>query len=386
MLDWLIIGGGVHGTHLSLHLLRKGRVPADRLRVLDPHAEPLARWTSCTKNCGMGFLRSPYVHHIDLWADSLMHFTDKGIGKGLKSFIDPFCRPSMPLFAAHCQHVIRKNGLDALRIQGSARGLHAIEGGYRVETESGSLEAKKVLLAISPMDRPLWPDWARDMKSRGAVIDHVFDRDFDREKMADFGTAVVVGGGISGAQLALALAKKNPGCVTLLTPHVPRVHRFDAGSGWMGPRHMNAFMEEDWGRRRELIRGARHKGSMPAEVRGTLRAAERLGKLKVLVATVESAGYDDGDMTLVCEDGTTLRTDRVVLTTGFEQKRPGGEWLDRAIEEIGLPIGPCGFPQVGPDLRWHGNIFVTGALGELTLGPPARNILGARQAAERLQA
>jgi len=387
MLDWLIIGGGVHGTHLSLHLLRRGRVPADRLRVLDPHPEALARWTACTKNCGMGFLRSPYVHHLDIPADSLMHFTDKGIGKALKSFIDPFCRPSVPLFNTHSQHVIRKNQLDSLRILGRATGLSQIEGGYRVETETGSLEARKVLLAISPMDSPLWPDWALELKAKGGVIDHVFDPTFDRETMADFGTAVVVGGGISGAQLATALAKRNPGYVTLLTPHVPRVHRFDASSGWMGPRYLDRFQaEDDWARRRALIREARHKGSMPAEVRGTLRRAEQLGKLKTLIATVVRASCEDGNMTLVCEEGTTLHTDRVVLTTGFETKRPGGAWLDRAIEEMGLPVSPCGFPRADPSLRWQGNLFVTGALAELSLGPAARNILGARHAAERLQA
>ena len=41
-LDWLILGGGVHGMHLAHTLRRRGRVPADRLRVLDPHDEPLA--------------------------------------------------------------------------------------------------------------------------------------------------------------------------------------------------------------------------------------------------------------------------------------------------------------------------------------------------------
>lgn len=387
MLDWLIIGGGLHGAHLSVHLLRRGRVPADRLRLLDPHPELLTRWTSCTNNCGMGFLRSPYVHHLDIPADSLMHFTDKGIGKALKSFIDPFLRPSTPLFSAHSQHVIRKNGLDKAHIQGRATGLSAVEGGYRVETDSGSIEARKVLLAISPMDSPLWPDWARDLKARGAAIDHVFDPGFDRKTMPDFGTAVVVGGGISGAQLTTALAKRNPGYVTLLTPHVPRVHRFDASSGWMGPRFLDRFhTESDWARRRELIGCARHKGSMPAEVRGTLRRAEELGKLKVHVNTVVSATFDGFSMTLTCEDGATFTADRVVLTTGFEQKRPGGAWLDRAIQEMGLPLSPCGFPQVEPSLRWQGNLFVTGALAELTLGPAARNILGARHAAERLKA
>jgi len=387
MLDWLIIGGGLHGTHLSLHLTRLRRVPRDRLRVLDPYPEPLARWDSCTRNAGMGFLRSPYVHHIDIPADSLMHFTDRGVGKNLKSFIDPFLRPSTPLFAAHSRHVIRKNQLDELRITGRACGLSAIEGGYRVETENGSIETAKILFALSASEMPLWPDWGRALKDAGAPIDHVFDPLFNRELVPAFRSAVVVGGGITGAQVAMALAKRNPGNVTLLTPHVPRVHRFDSPSGWMGPRMVEAFCKEpDMAKRRSIIRAVRHKGSMPAEVRGTLRRAAELGKLTIRVGTVKEASSLDGTVSLACDDGTTLTADRLVLTTGFETGRPGGDWLGRAIEEMGLPVAPCGFPIVDASLRWHGGLYTTGALAELELGPVARNIIGARHAAERLKA
>lgn len=386
MLDWLIIGGGIHGTHLSLHLTRLRRVPRDRLRVLDPYREPLARWNACVNNAGMGFLRSPFVHHIDIPSHSLMHFTDKGEGKALKSFIDPFFRPSTKLFAAHCRHVIRNHQLDELRVAGRASGLTAIEGGYRVETENGSLEARRVLLALSVGEAPLWPDWALAIKGAGGPVDHVFATDFDREKTPAFRRAIVVGGGITGAQLAMALAAKNPGNVTLLSPHVPRVHRFDSNSGWMGPRNMERFRAEpDMERRRDIIRKARHKGSMPAEVRGTLRRAVQLGKLALRIGIVQEAALAGDTVSLRCLDGSTLEADRVVLATGFEQLRPGGAWLDRAIEEMGLPLAPCGYPLVQPTLCWQGGLYVTGALAELELGPAARNIIGARHAAERFK-
>lgn len=362
-------------------------MPQDKLRVLDPHPEPLARWNACTKNAGMGFLRSPVVHHIDIPSHSLMHFTDNGEGKALKSFIDPFFRPSTRLFAAHARHVIRKNQLDELRIQGRARGLSALPEGWRVETESGSLEARKVLLALSASEMPLWPDWGRALKEAGAPIDHVFAPEFDREKVPEFRSAVVIGGGITGAQLAMALAARQPGKVTLLSPHVPRVHRFDSNSGWMGPRNLQRFCAEpEMARRREIIRGARHKGSMPAEVRGTLRRAAELGKLALRISTVEQASFAGGMVSLRCEDGTVLESDRVVLATGFEATRPGGPWLDRTIEEHGLPLAPCGYPIVDPSLCWSRGLYTTGALAELELGPPARNIIGARHAAERIRA
>lgn len=386
MLDWLVIGGGVHGTHLSLHLTRLRRVPRDKLRILDPHPEALARWNACTQNCGMGFLRSPYVHHIDLPADSLMHFTDRGEGKALRSFIDPFLRPSTRLFAAHARHVIKKHQLDELRIPGRASALTEIEGGYRVETEHGSIEARKILLAISASEMPRWPAWASALRAEGAPIDHVFDPGFDRTALPPFRSAVVIGGGITGAQLAMILAKTG-GNVTLLSPHEPRVHRFDSPSGWMGPRKMGAFRAEpDYARRRAIICAVRHKGSMPAEVRGTLRRAVFLGKIQLQIGTVQSAACSEGAFRLTLQDGGEISADRVLLATGFETSRPGGAWLERAIGELGLPVAPCGFPIVDAALRWKGGIFTTGALAELELGPVARNIIGARHAAERLTA
>jgi hypothetical protein len=55
MLDWLIVGGGVHGTHLAHVLVNALGVARDRLRVLDPHPQPLAQWDRLTANVGMAW-------------------------------------------------------------------------------------------------------------------------------------------------------------------------------------------------------------------------------------------------------------------------------------------------------------------------------------------
>jgi len=44
VIDWLIIGGGIHGVHLACVLLGKAGVAPERLRILDPHERLLARW------------------------------------------------------------------------------------------------------------------------------------------------------------------------------------------------------------------------------------------------------------------------------------------------------------------------------------------------------
>ncbi len=385
MLDWLIVGGGIHGTHLSLHLTRALGVPRDRVRVLDPHPEPLARWEACTRSAGMSFLRSPHVHHLDLEASSLMRFAKSREGRPHRRFVEPYFRPSLALFRAHSQHVVRANGLDGLRVRGRAHGLAACSGGFRVETEGGSLESRKVLLALSASDSPLWPAWGRALKEAGAPLDHVFEPTFDRGSLPEIRSGVVIGGGITAAQVALALAERAPGAITLLTPHAPRVHQFDADPGWIGPLQLDRYhRERDMAGRRAMIRGARHKGSMPPDVHREIRRAVGQGRLAVRVASVVEASLTDDIVSLHCEGGHTISADRVVLATGFEAPRPGGELIDRAISDLGLRCASCGYPVVDASLQWHPGIHVTGALAELEIGPVARNIIGARLAAERL--
>ncbi len=74
MLEWLIVGGGIQGTHLSHVLVRRRGVDLGGIAVLDPHDTPLHRWRECTRAIGMKHLRSPGVHHLDLDPFSLHHF------------------------------------------------------------------------------------------------------------------------------------------------------------------------------------------------------------------------------------------------------------------------------------------------------------------------
>ncbi|MBL7977419.1 MAG: hypothetical protein JNN12_03695 [Bacteroidetes Order II. Incertae sedis bacterium] len=61
-LQWLVVGGGVHGTFLSHSLMNHAQVAPSEIGVIDPHEAPLAMWTHCAKNVGMSVLRSTIVH------------------------------------------------------------------------------------------------------------------------------------------------------------------------------------------------------------------------------------------------------------------------------------------------------------------------------------
>ena len=76
-LDWLIIGGGIHGVHIANRLLVDADIPAERLRIVDPSSRLLERWHDCTNTMGMSHLRSPSVHHLDTDPLSLQRFAGK---------------------------------------------------------------------------------------------------------------------------------------------------------------------------------------------------------------------------------------------------------------------------------------------------------------------
>ena len=386
MLDWLIVGGGVHGTAICTYLLKRGGVARDRIGVIDPHDEPLARWHAFTRNTGMPFLRSPVAHHLDVQPAALHHFAETEAPEA--RFTRPYHRPSVELFRRHCEAVIERNELRALRSRATALQVRAREGGLAVETDAGVLTARRVLLAPGAGDQPYWPGWARALRGEfGGVIHHVFDPGWELGTFAPAGRTVVVGGGITAAQVAVSLARRHSGPIALLMRHAPRVHQFDSDVCWLGEQCMRHFRRtDDMRHRRDILRRVRHRGSMPPDVYRQLRKALTRRSVCIIEAEVERATADPlgRGILLHCAGQPPIAADHVLLATGFDPGRPGGALVDRAVVELGLPVAPCGYPVVDGRLEWGRGIHVTGPLAELEIGPVARNIIGARYAALRL--
>lgn len=388
MLDWLIIGGGIHGTHLSLYLTQRKGVAPHCIRVLDPHDEPLALWRHFTANTGMEFLRSPGAHHLHYDPFALATFARVQSNQHLARFIEPYGRPALALFNAYSERLIERHKLDALRVQGRAHGLTRLRDGWRVVSEHGALEARRVVLCIGN-EKPHWPDWAAGLRAAGAPVYHIFDPRFSREALPTGIRATVVGGGITAVQTALSLSERAQ--VTLLMRHAPRIYPFDADTGWITPQYLEGFhRERDYVRRRAMIAAARHRGSMPPDVARELERAQSVGMISVRLAAVQDADVwtqaSEPPITIQLSDGTGHHADVLILATGFEMTRPGGGWLDTAIHDHGLPTAPDGYPLLDAGLLWTDGLYVTGPLAELEVGPVSRNFIGARLAAERIGA
>ena len=133
-----------------------------------------------------------------------------------------------------------------------------------------------------------------------------------------------------------------------------------------------------------MITQARHTGSVPPEMGRALRRASERRQLRCHEDEVDRIETPPPGLEVVLSSGTVLQPDRVLLATGFASSRPGGSMIEELITSASLPCAPCGYPIVDPSLRWHPRIHVSGPLAELELGPVARNIAGARRAADRI--
>jgi len=379
MLDWLIIGGGIHGTHLAHYLVNKKGVSPERLRVLDPNPQLLDRWRHLTSNTGMQFMRSSRVHHIDLEPNSIDQF--RQLYPYYPAYAKPYHRPPYQMFQDHADFTIQQNNLSALHLHGQATHITCQNRGFLVQSNNGTIAAQNVVLAIGRTHLN-YPKWASVLQQKKASIHHIFEVDFKRDALPKGDTVLIVGGGITAAQTALILSKTNP--VTLLMRHGIRFRDLDAGPGWMGPKELNKFKKKDFEQRRTLIQKARNRGSIPSDIYRQLRKAIADGQINLCRNEITNAALDGDTIQIQLYEQSRLTTQHIILATGFDMTRPGGIWLDNIINTLGLRCATCGYPILDTSLQWMPGLFVSGALAELQIGPVAPNIIGTRMAAQRI--
>lgn len=382
MYEWIIIGGGIQGSTIATFLLRNEKVPPGKLCIIDPHEKPLANWRRNTGLIDMKFLRSPFVHHLDTDPFSLINFTKK---RNLKDheFYGQYKRPSLKIFNEHSHHLFQVTALEQCWLQGYVDDIRKENEHWRVQTSDGkSLNGRNVVLAISVNDQLFIPGWAQSFNAERDTVFHIFDKTASIQKLKP--PIAVVGGGITSAHLTLRLAAIYPGEVTLIKRHPFRVVDFDSDPGWLGPKRQTAYRQIcDYEKRREAIISARNRGSLTTELFQKLKKLENEQKIKVVDGEVKSASKQGEEISLIL-DQQEVNVNSIVFATGFKPGRPGGGWLDQVIKKLDLPCAQCGYPIVSPTLEWCPHLYVIGSLAELEIGPIARNISGARQAAERI--
>jgi cation diffusion facilitator CzcD-associated flavoprotein CzcO len=342
----------------------------------------------------MRTLRSTFVHHIDTEPFSLESFAE-GAGREaeLVSTENYPNRPTLELFLDHARYVIDRRGIDECHLQSRVTGVTRTEAGdgLEVKTDVGTLEARHVVLAIGLGGSRVVPTWGASLPDDAPLV-HVWDDEFDPTTTAEFaGHTYVVGGGITAGQLACCLSEHTE--VTLLSRHDLEIKLTEADPYWINWRHIEREVHTllpGSKARLDRIRAARNDATIPPYVKRRLDKPRNYGDLKIRRGEITSAYATDDGLLMRFDDGTTATNAQVVLATGLDPV-PEHLLVGSIADSLSLERGAEGFPVLSDrTLAWQrtdgtdSSVYVSGALAEPSVGPFARNIVGARRVAERL--
>lgn len=196
---------------------------------------------------------------------------------------------------------------------------------------------------------------------------------------------LVIGGGISAAQAALAAF--HAGARVVLRSRRPlHTRAFDIAPEWLDARHTNRlrfdFLATPIEGRRRAIREAQTGGSVPKNYMEELLRLARASDAMVL--EVDEAI----DRCRVSDEGGEMRIDgepfaMAILATGVATSPDASPLFQHTAKAFGAPTVD-GLPHVDSELRWaeDEDIFVMGANAGLELGPGGGNLMGAMRGAK----
>ncbi|MFC4247801.1 FAD/NAD(P)-binding protein [Natribaculum luteum] len=385
----IIVGGGIHGTYLAQRLLEDAPFDRSDVLIVDPHDRLLASFREKAKACGMEALRSTFVHHVGTEPFGLESFAEANDREDeLVPTVDYPPRPSLDLFLDYSDYVIDRKNLGSLHRRAAVDAIHELPDGtgLRLETTEGPIDTNYCILAIGHGGHYRWPDWAAGLDG----VEHIWEG-FDPDASAD--RTIVVGGGITAAQLACELSETES--VTLLSRHPLEWEVSEADPPWINWSHVEETLHihpPGSSDRFEVISDARNAATIPPYLYQELGNRINEGELTLAQGAVDSATVEDGSVRLSLDHGLQLLGDRVVLATGFEPvfDHP---FVDRIADELELARGYRGMPVLDDDtLAWQRDdgwfvpLYVSGALALGAVGPYAPNIPGARRAGDRITA
>jgi hypothetical protein len=273
-----------------------------------------------------------------------------------------------------------------------------------------TIKSRRVVCAMGPMFPALETAWETSLEQELGIdyprrrILHAhqifpFIKILDERKIKLDMRILIVGGGITSAQLALLSAKAR-WCkeVTLLLRSRLLPRHFDIPNEYMGPRR-GRLLEEFWSLdmhgRAEQLRRIRGGGSVPPEIVIELMSSEASVKEEVEISGVH---WVDGRLRVTLDDGSERDCDMIWLATGASNHIDHCSALS-GLREV-LPVDVInGLPVLNGDLSWRvpdgeeepmwkqaarKRIWCMGALSALELGPDAMNLIGARHVSQRL--
>ena len=389
-----IVGGGVHGVSIAIRLLRELPTAARRLAIVDWHPQPLTQWRRKTERQGMTFLRSPAVHHISPDALGIVEYAEHH--DRTDELAPPYSQPSTQLFWDFCNNTLAE--LERYRVyhQFKVAKLRWDKGAgqfpFRLISENREgFRSRCVILAIGVDDCAYVPaefvQWQRQYPNR---ILHASEFNIDCQgSQSNEESFVIVGGGLTAGTLAKSLSERGHN-IALIARKQLKTEQFDFPPVWLGPKALAEFASDtDYQRRYEIIQQNRGEGSITPDVMEALMAASNIKIYpETRIQNIVSAGEENlGEgLKVKTNRGDIMNVSRVILATGYQFNLRRYAFLRELIAQYQIPL-VCGLPRLDTDLQLYPvqNLFGTGTIAQLQIGPASGNIAGASLAYERLR-
>ncbi|KAI0888752.1 uncharacterized protein GGS22DRAFT_62754 [Annulohypoxylon maeteangense] len=401
----------------------------------------MARWDTLFKTFDISHLRSPMFFHVDpAERDGLLAYTYRNdrdneltelrgcVGKeiskhqrkkrersGRQPRTEPtvderdrndYFVPSTPLFASHCgclidRYDLRGNVVSHEKVEDIRfdylEDYSEVDKIFTIKSDRGIHHAKVVVLAVGG-NPPQIPDPPTEGMEGMTHAMHIKEMPSPRVRAkvnAKIQTnVVIVGGGLTSAQLADLAIRRGVSKVWLLMRGPLKVKPFDVGLEWVGKfRNFEqaAFWtadstEERW----EKIKTARNGGSITPPYKKVLERHISTGRLCLLLnTTIDEKRWDSCSRTwtvsLSDKSQTLPPIDHIYFATGVQSNFECLPFLKSICSDY--PIESCGgLPCITENMAWRDDVplFVAGRLAALQLGPGAPNLIGARIGAERI--
>lgn len=408
------------------------RQDKQKICVVDPQ-DWLQGWMTKFDALNIEFLRSPTTAHPDMFDSTALLAYAQMQGRDREELIESGCTeipkllsqggqsqtqsglwtlPSTQLFEDFCLDLAKSLPHDFIRstVSDVDDYMPALNAGdeeeddnhspFRVHLASGQIiVANSVVLALGTVGKPIIPSFLAPSNTNiSSLSPSCVVQWYDplpanlAERKNKIRSVLVIGGGLTAVQTA----QKWAGCIgdsgggrVILCSRRPLVERhFDLGVEWFDRRTstkcMSDFYHQPVGARLKMIKSTRGGGSVPPIYMRDVNRLEKIKILKRIVGEATSCIQKDIDGPAeVTINGLSYSFDLIVLACGVQPDCSSHPLLTGVLNRWPLPVHG-GFPCVTEDVEWRSknNLFVTGHLASLNLGPDAGNLMGARRAAQ----
>lgn len=317
--------------------------------------------------------------------------------------------PSTPLFADHCRSLVNRYdlGRDLIRNETVLDVKYdyfdevcETDKIFRIKTDKRVYHSRTAVLAVGPANQPVIPT-SPGSNNMEAMTHALKIKDFPCPKIQakivakKITNVLVVGGGLTSAQLADLAIKRGVTRVWLIMRGPMKLKYFDMDLEWVGKfRNFEqaAFWTSDSHEERwKMYKEARNGGSITPPYKKILDSLVAKGKVVLsLYTTIKAKVWDAESQTWQVElEGGSPQTlppiDHIYFATGVQSDFRELPYLQSMLAQY--PIDCCGgLPCITEDMQWNEDVplFLAGRLGGLELGPGAPNLIGARIGAERI--